>query len=114
MNIKNLDFNSLRNMDIVNILNYSNTSNEQRIVLKKISTMFSNNDEFLSFYIVNAHVIDWSRISRSHTNKIIRQVHNMINFTIPFPISRVVCIASFILNMKCTKTRLRKICPLCI
>jgi|SRR5690606_4260566 len=113
MNIKNLDFKSLRNDDIVNILNYSSTSNEQRIVLKKISSMFTDSDKFLSFYVVNSHIIDWSRMSRSQTSKIIRQVHDIINSIIPFPLCRIVCIASFILNMKCTKT-LKKICPLCI
>lgn len=114
MNIKNLDFNSLKHNDIVNILNYSITPYEQRIVLKKISSMFTSDDEFLSFYVINAHTINWSHISRSQTSKIMRNVHNEINSAIPFRLSSVVCIASFVLNMKCPRSRSRKLCPLCI
>lgn len=113
MNIKSLDFNYLRDKDIVNILNNSNTNHTQRLVLKRISSLFTSNDQFINFFVVNAHIIDWSIISRSKSSKIIKQVHNIINSCIPNKISKIVCIASIILNMKCRETHLRQVCYMC-
>jgi hypothetical protein len=113
MRINNVDFTRLKDIDIVNILNNSSTSQDQRIILKRITLLFENNDEFINFFIVNSHLINWSILSRSKSSKIIRQVHNIINLSIPPIISRIVCIASFILNASCIGPPLRKICPLC-
>lgn len=113
MNIKSLDFNYLRDKDIVNILNKSNTTHTQRLVLKRISSLFTSNEQFINFFVVNAHIIDWSIISRSKSSKIIKQVHNIINSCIPDKISKIVCIASLILNMKCREAHLRQVCYMC-
>ena len=57
MRINNVDFTRLKDIDIVNILNNSSTSQDQRIILKRITLLFENNDEFINFFIVNSHLI---------------------------------------------------------